>query len=345
MRIAQVTPRYPPRSGGVETHVAAVAERLVERGHDVVAVTADAGPDVPKRTVRNGVTIRRCRGLAPGGNFHLGPGVAAVVARGSFDVVHAHNYHALVLPFAALGAASVRFVVTPHYHDGSADDRRDRLLSLYRPFGSLLLRNADTVIAVSDWERRRLADAFEVDATVVRNGIDVERFRDAVPVNRPRPYLLTVGRLEAYKGVQYAIRALSNLPQYDLVVAGTGDYRTSLAQVARDAGVTERVTFVGYVDDETLPGLYAGATALLALSEYEAFGMTVGEALAAGTPCVVRGVSALADWTRYEGVVEARDMSPGAVAGAVVEVAGTTPSAKLPTWDEAVDRLESAYTE
>lgn len=344
MRVAQVTPRYPPRSGGVETHVAAVGERLVERGHDVTVVTGDAGADAPRRSTRNGVEVRRCRGLAPGGNFHAAPGVARVLRRSAFDVVHAHNYHALVLPFAALGAGDARFVVTTHYHGGSAAGTRDRLLSLYRPVGRRLLRRADAVVAVSDWERDRLREDFGVDATVVRNGVDAGRFRGAEPRERDRPYLLTVGRLEAYKGVQHAIRALPELPEYDLVVAGTGDYRAELERVARSAGVADRVTFAGHVDDDELPGLYAGAAAYLALSEFEAFGLTVGEALAAGTPCVVGTSSALSDWTRYEGVVGVPDVSPRALGEAVERVVGTTPDADLPSWDGAVRRLESIYS-
>jgi glycosyltransferase involved in cell wall biosynthesis len=343
MRIAQVTPRYPPLSGGVETHVAAVGERLAGRGHDVTVVTGDAGADVPRRSTLNGVDVVRCRGLAPGGNFHAAPGVARVLRRSAFDVVHAHNYHALVLPFAALGVGDARFVVTTHYHGGSAAGGRDRMLSLYRPVGRRLLRRADAVVAVSDWERDRLREDLGVDATVVRNGVDAERFRSADPHERDRPYLLTVGRLEAYKGVQHAVRALPDLPGYDLVVAGAGDYRAELARLARSAGVADRVTFAGYVDDDELPGLYAGAAAHLALSEFEAFGLTVGEALAAGTPCVVGTDSALSDWTRYEGVAGVADVSPRAVGDAVERVAGATPETDLPSWDEAVRRLEALY--
>lgn len=344
MRVAQVTPRYPPRSGGVETHVAEISERLAERGHDVTVVTGDAGPDVPRRSTRNGVGVVRCRGFAPGGNFHAAPGAARVLRRTTFDIVHAHNYHALVLPFAALGAADARFVVTTHYHGGSAAGGRDRLLSLYRPVGRHILRRADAVVAVSDWERDRLRADFGVDATVVRNGVDAGRFRDAEPRERDQPYLLTVGRLEAYKGVQHAVRALLQLPGYDLVVVGTGDYREDLERLTHSAGVVDRVTFAGHVDDDELPGLYAGAAVCLALSEFEAFGLTVGEALAAGTPCVVGTSSALSDWTRYEGVVGVSDTSPRAVGDAVRRVVGVTPDADLPTWDEAVRRLESVYT-
>ena len=344
MKILQVTPRYPPHTGGVETHVSEISERLADRGHEVTVFTADAGDDVARHETRNGVRIRRFRGVAPGGAFHVAPGIARAVLRADPDVVHAHNYHSLPVLFAATGVGDARFVVTTHYHGASASDFRDRLLSLYRPLGGWALRRADDVIAVSEWERDRLREDFGVEATVIPNGLNVARFADATPEERERPYLLCVGRLEEYKGVQHAIRTLSEIPEYDLLVAGTGEYREELERIARETGVDERVEFLGYVDDERLPGLYAGATVYLLLSKFEAYGMTVGEALASGTPCVVRTGSALDDWRTNPGVIGVPDSEPASVAQAVADVRDADPDGtRVTSWDAVVDELEGRY--
>jgi glycosyltransferase involved in cell wall biosynthesis len=349
MRVLQVTPRYPPHTGGVETHVAEISERLVARGHDVTVFAADAGSDVPRSETREEVRVRRFRGFAPGGAFHVAPAIVAAVRRADPDVIHAHNYHSLPVLFAALGAAvpgagDAKFAVTPHYHGASADSLRDRLLSLYRPFGRWALRSADEVIAVSNWERGRLREDFGVDAEVVPNGLDVARFADATHEERDRPYLLCVGRLEKYKGVQHAIQALADLPDHDLLVAGSGDHRAELERIAREASVADRVAFLGYLPDDRLPGLYAGADALLALSSFEAYGMTVGESLAAGTPCVVREAGALVDWVDREDCVGVADVAPEVVADAVREAVGRdAPAEPLPTWDDVTERVLAAY--
>ncbi|PSP54490.1 glycosyltransferase family 1 protein [Halobacteriales archaeon QS_1_67_19] len=344
MRIVQVAPRYPPHTGGVESHVAEISERLADRGHEVTAITADATAGMPRRETRDGVAVRRVRGLAPGGNFHVAPAIVAAVRRTDPDVVHAHNYHALPMLFAALGASDATFVATPHYHGGSASDLRDRLLSLYRPLGEWALERADEVIAVSDWERNQLRADFGIEASVVPNGLNVNRFESATPENRDRPYLLCVGRLEAYKGVQHAVRAIAELPEYDLLVAGAGDYRPKLERIAGEAGVADRVAFPGYVSDERLPRLYAGAAALLALSSFEAYGMTVAEALAAGTPCVVRRAGALTDWIDRPDCVGVASPEPKSVSRAVREaVELTAPAEPLPTWEDVTDRLLAHY--
>ncbi|WP_224269129.1 glycosyltransferase family 4 protein [Haloprofundus salinisoli] len=346
MHVLQVTHRYPPRTGGVETHVQRVSEELVARGHDVTVVTADAGSGVSRRERRNGVRIRRCRGVAPGGAFHFAPGVAQVVADADadVDVVHAHNYHSFPLALAALRVGSRAFVATPHYHGSSADSLRDRLLGLYRPIGGWALRRADAIVAVSEWERAQLKRDFGVDATVVPNGLDVGRFEHATPLERSRPYLLTVGRLVEYKGVQHAIRALASLPGYDLLVAGSGPYRAELEALARDIGGDDRVQFLGYVADEELPALYAGAAAHLALSTHEAYGMTVAESLAAGTPALVREAGALVDWADRADCEGISRVDPETVADAVRRVVERdAPATPLPTWTEVVDALESKY--
>lgn len=344
MRVVQVTPRYAPYTGGVENHVKSISERLVDRNHEVVVHTADRGRDVPRQERLNGVQIRRHRSFAPGGAFHVAPAVATSIRRTDADIVHAHNYHSLPALFTAIGVDHSRFVITPHYHGRSESTLRDHLLSAYRPIGSWMLDSADEVLAVSNWEHKQLAKDFGIDSTLVPNGIDVDRFKKAVPVERAEEYLLCVGRLMQYKGVQHAIVALKEMPNYNLLIAGTGPHQSVLERLAERYDVTDRVEFLGFVPDEDLPGLYAGASAYLSLSEFEAFGMTVGEALASGTPCVVRDAGALSDWSEDAGVIVVDESSPAAVARAVEQTVDCEPQAtEVISWDEVVNEVVRIY--
>jgi glycosyltransferase involved in cell wall biosynthesis len=344
MKILEVTPRYPPQPGGVEIHVKEISERLVEHGHEVTVITADAGKEGERRERRNGVSVRRYRSLAPNGAMHFCPQITPAVRKSNEDVIHAHNYHSFPLLFAAAGIGDRRFVVTTHYHGRSADSTRDRLLSLYRPFGRRAVRRADEVIAVSEWEQKQLESDLEVDATVIPNGVDVDRFAEAEPLEQDQPYLLTVGRLEEYKGVHHVIRAMSELSGYDLFVAGNGPYREELEQIAHVEGVQSQVKFLGYVSDDELPGLYAGASVYVTMSEFEAYGITVAEALAAGTSCVVRGVGALIEWADQPGCISVKSVDPSTIASAVERARGQRPgNTPALSWDKVVDRLLDAY--
>ena len=344
MKIVQVTTRYPPHRGGVETHVKETSERLVDRGHEVTVLTADASGELESTERRNGVLIRRHRGIAPNGAFHVAPGIVRTLQRLDADVIHAHNYHSLPLFFAALTLGEARFVVTPHYHAASANSVRHWLLSVYRPFGGWALGQADAVIAVSEWERDQLRRDFGIDATTIPNGLEVDRFRNAKPERRDRPYLLCVGRLEEYKGVQHVIRALPELEGYDLLVAGTGPYENELVRIAREENVTDRVVFLGFVDDTRLPGLYTGAEVFLALSEFEAYGMTVAEALVAGTPCVTFRRRALGEWTDRPDVVGIGSARPDEIAEAVAAArTREAPCQQVAAWDEIIEDILGVY--
>lgn len=344
MKVLQVTPQYSPHTGGVETHVKEVSERLVDRGHSVTVITADAGPDVSRREMRNGVAVRRYRGVAPDDSFHFAPRVFCAVADVHADVIHAHNYHSFPMLFATLAAIDRPLVLTPHYHGRSENSIRNILLEPYERIGKRMLRRADRVIAVSDWEAGLLTSTFDVSPDVVPNGVAIERFDTAAPEVREHPYLLTVGRLEKYKGVQYAIKALAHLPDCELLVAGTGPYETNLRKIAAEHGVKQRVHFLGFVPDEQLPNLYAGAEVLLHLSDIEAYGLTVGEALASGTPCIVSTKSGLVHWTDIDGVVGVERLDPSSVVDAVFRAIRTPPSAEcLSTWDDVTEAVLSIY--
>ena len=344
MKIVQVTPRYPPQIGGVETHVKEISERLVERGHEVIVLTADASHGRNSGENRSGPVVHRYRGLSPTGAFHAAPGIVRALSRLNPDVVHAHNYHSLPLLFAAFTARGMRFIVTPHYHGASPNAVRNRLLSVYRPLGGWALRQADAAIAVSEWERDQLRSDFGINTITIPNGLDIEMFQDAEQECRERPYLLCVGRLEKYKGVQHVVKALPELPEYELVIAGTGPYRDQLERCARDVGVGGRTTFLGYADEQRLRSLYAGAEVYVNLSEFEAYGMTVAEALAAGTPCVVRNANALSRWSMRSDCVGVRSIEPRIIARAVRKAVDLPiRSEPAPAWDEVVTRTIAVY--
>jgi glycosyltransferase involved in cell wall biosynthesis len=109
-------------------------------------------------------------------------------------------------------------------------------------------------------------------------------------------------------------------------------------------GVGDRVEFLGYVPDRQLPPLYAGADVYVSLSEFEAFGLTVGEALASGTPCVLRDAGALSDWCDRDDCICVSDASSENVAKAVRRASGRSASPEgLYDWDDVVESVLDEY--
>ena len=101
------------------------------------------------------------------------------------------------------------------------------------------------------------------------------------------PYVLSVGRIESVKRVDLIVRAMAQVPSsLRLVVAGDGTQRTNVERIASDAGVADRVTFLGTVEDDQLLGLYADALAVVYPPFDEDFGYVTLEAFLARKPVI-----------------------------------------------------------
>lgn len=343
VKICQVTPRYAPHTGGVETQVQEVSERLVDRGHEVTIETAGRTRDLPRRERRNGVTVRRHYGFSPNEAFHFAPQLADPRLWKEYDVIHVHNVHALSFSCAVF-SSRVPTVATTYYHGHSASGFRDRLLDAYRPILRRALKRVDEVVSVSQWERRQVRSDLGVDSSVIPLGVETERFETANPPDRDRPYLLCVARLEGYKGVQHVISALPELQEYDLLVAGDGPYRDTLKELAVEVGVDDRVEFLGNISHDRLPAYYAGASIHISLSTFESFGLTVAESLASGTPCVLRSATALQDWCGRGDVECIEEVGIDSVSKAIRTAIGReVPVEAVPSWEDVTDEYEAAY--
>jgi glycosyltransferase involved in cell wall biosynthesis len=167
-------------------------------------------------------------------------------------------------------------------------------------------------------------------------------------------YVLSVGRIESVKRVDLIIKAMAAVnSRIRLVVAGDGTQREHAERTAAQAGVADRVTFLGSVGDDDLIGLYAGALAVVYPPFDEDFGYVTLEAFLARKPVITCTDSGGPNEFVVDGVngfVCAPD--PDALAGAVDRLdrdrsraaamgdAGHDVAARI-TWDGVIERLVS----
>jgi len=306
MRLAQVCPRYCPYIGGVETHVREISERLVRRGFELEVLTTDPIGELAKEETINGVKVRRFKSCAPGEAYYFSARLKDYLARNadSFSIVHAHSYHAFPSVYAAQTKNHNKLIFTPHYHGTGHTFFRKLLHISYRFLGRKSFEKADRVICVSDYERGLIIDRFNVDEekiAVIPNGVNLQEFRSLRKHEKNCKVILYVGRLEKYKGVQHLLEALQKMNRNTILdVVGKGPYKQSLAKLARKLKVEERVRFFQDLPRDELLQKYADSDVFVQLSEHEAYGISVAEALSARTPCVVAKSSALREWVDDE---------------------------------------------
>jgi glycosyltransferase involved in cell wall biosynthesis len=137
-----------------------------------------------------------------------------------------------------------------------------------------------------------------------RGTLNEERFGFDVAAGADAPYFLYVGTVQPRKNLirlieafaQFSVQPPKGHPAFsvNLMLAGRrGWLSEGIERRAAELGVAERVRFLGYVPDEALPALMAGALAFVFPSLYEGFGMPVLEAMAAGVPVLTSNTSSL----------------------------------------------------
>jgi glycosyltransferase involved in cell wall biosynthesis len=353
-----VTPRFLPSTGGVETHVAEVARRLVDTGHEVTVLTTDLSGRLPAAEPWHDAEIRRVRAWPRRADYHFAPGIYRAVRRGTWNVVHVQSYHTLVAPLAmaAARAAATPYVVT--FHGGGHSSRlrnasRGVQLALLRP----LLARAARLVAVAAFEIDLYGDRLHLPRerfVLIPNGADLPAAGSREPPTSPdAPLIASVGRLERYKGHQHVISALPHildrLPGARLWIAGSGPYRDELLALARKLGVEQRVEVRAVAaDDRAVMGEELSRTSVVVLaSEFETNPLAALEAAALGCPLVVAdnsGLRELADRGLARAVADVAD--PEQLAQAVLEELEhprSQPALELPTWDECAARLADLY--
>ncbi|KGK98388.1 LPS biosynthesis protein [Methanococcoides methylutens] len=353
MKIAQICPRYAPDIGGVETHVKEISERLAQKGHSVDVITTDPSGKLPKEEIINGVNVIRFKSFAPGNAYFLAPQVYSYLKSREYDVVHAHSYHAFPAFFAALAKPGNKFVFTPHYHRSGHTYFRNLLHKPYKLFGRMIFTRADTIICVSEFEKGLVTDDFNVSGKIekIPNGINLAEFEKLKPQKdeSDEKTLLYVGRLEKYKGVQYIIQALPELTGFRFRIVGKGPYEDELRNLADQVGVSDRIEWLKGISRYELLQCYASADVFLMLSKHEAYGITVAEALASGTPCIVARGSALDEFVDGGYCVGvdipiSKESFSGEIKMLISNVDTKRDSSKkLMDWDEVAEKTEDVY--
>nr|WP_253904641.1 glycosyltransferase family 4 protein [Adlercreutzia sp. ZJ473] len=256
-------------------------------------------------------------------------------SRERFDLVHAHTPVGGVLTRLAARDArrtGTRVVYTAHgfhFYDGAPLAN----WLLWYPVERLMSHFTDVLVTINreDHERAERFARCRVEY-VPGVGVDLSRFAAAKPRGPKRSELgigddnfaiLSVGDLIPRKNQRAIVEALPLLPgAVRLVVCGEGSERESLLEQARELGVSDRISLLGFRDD--MAGIMAACDCLVFPSVHEGLPVSVMEAMASGLPVVassIRGVDPDLLVDRENGLLLS-EATPEAIASAVSELMG-----------------------
>ena len=356
--VLHVTARFPPFAGGIETHVYETTRRMAARGVSCEILTTDPTRRLPRTEIVNDVRVTRVPAWPRSRDWYLAPELARFIRSRTWDVVHVQGYHTLVAPAAMTASALSRLPYVVSFHSGGHSSRwrtlarRPQRLAM-RP----LLRHAARLVAVSTFEAELFQNELRLAKrrfVVIPNGGDAAWTPRSDSGSLPtRPYIISIGRLERYKGHEHVIRAFRRLlhhePQMRLLILGAGPDEQRLKGIAHSLEIDDKVDvlFVPAENRARLAALLAHASLVTLLSDYEAHPVAAMEAASLGRPLLVKnstGLSELVDIGVATGVPAGADSQE--IASAMLDAirSDARPSGpRLQTWDDTADQLAALY--
>lgn len=357
IRVAIATPHFLPHTGGVEQHVVEVARRLVADGAAVTVLTTGSEQGLPTREEIDGVQVRRHRARPRGRDWLWTPGIGRAITAGDWDLVHVQSYHTLVAPLAMRAALRAGLPLVVTFHGGGSSSRlRNRLRGSQRRLLRPLLRRADALIALADFEIAGYGRELGLPAarfTKIPNGFDLPA-PGPLPAGSPTgtPLIASIGRLERYKGHQHVIAALPALlrshPGAHLWIAGDGPYEAELRRLVAELELERNVTIHGVPPQARaeMAARVAACDLVVLMSEFETHPVAALEAVALGRPVLVAPGSGTGELAARGLARTAAPADPELLAAAISsELRDPLRPARelMPTWDTCAADLLGVY--
>ena len=368
MRIVHYNLTTTSKEGGVETFVWELSQEQARRGHTVTIIggagqidRAVAGvkvlrfPFVDRMTWRSLAPLRRHYELTKLlERLSMLPAALPALLAARPEIVHLHK------PYDFIVAPLVRRMGAKVVYHGHGED--------FYPFDWLFTGAIDGMLSCSSYNAETVASRYGQRPEVVYNGFDPHHFapQPVDPVLRStllaadEHAILMVGRLQPWKGVQYAIEALPLIdPRFRarLLIGAEGTYRRELERLVMELGLKDRVTFLGTIPHRELPRYFALADVVVGASfASETFGMVLCEAQGCARPVIASDWAGFREVVIHEQtglVVPAQD--PAVLARAIERVlrdpagaqrmaqAGRERVLRLFTWDAVADRVAQVY--
>lgn len=206
-----------------------------------------------------------------------------------YDLVHAHLFPTIYWTSLAARGVGVKLVYTEH---STSNSRRNK--SYFRPIERLMYSRYDRIISISQQTQEALTSWLgqrDERFVVINNGVDTKKF-SSVKVSVVPKSLIMVSRFASSKDQETVIRAMEHIDK-DAVLrfVGEGENRKHCEKLTQDLGVSDRVQFLGSRSD--VPVLVASSYIGIQSSNWEGFGLTAVELMAAGKPVIATNVDGL----------------------------------------------------
>lgn len=289
-----------PLGGGAESHLHEIFKRVAARGHEVTLYCCAHGT-APSEEIIDGIKIIR-EGNRNLFNFFVPLRYFVRFRHEKFDIVIDDINK---IPFyTPLFVREPILAISHHFFGKSIFLEAGKIAGSYvyaaEKFMDFVYMNTQFAVVSESTLEEFLKRGFNRDNfSIIPNCIDREKYPFVLSQKNPTPVIAYFGRLKRYKSADHLLKAFAliqkDVPNVELQILGTGDFRPELEKLARQLGIAEKTTFFGFVSDEKKLELLSKAICMVNPSMKEGWGITNIEANACGTPVISANSPGLRD--------------------------------------------------
>jgi len=310
MRILVLNHEFPPIGGGGGRAAEDICRTLAKRGYEIKVLTAYIR-GLSREEERDGYQVIRLPSLRAqaykAGFLSMVVYVLAGLWTGrrllsSFkpEVIHAHfAVPAGALAWALSRMTGIPYILTIHLGDvpGGVPEKTGGWFQWVYPFTRPIWRDANRIIAVSEFTRQLALKKYDVKIQVIHNGVDLSTEQPhLVHLNQP-PRIVFAGRFMAQKNPLQVVQTLNGLKQlqWQCVMIGDGSLMQDVKRAVAESGLEDRFHFTGWIDPRDVLDWFDRSDILFMPSRSEGLPVVGVQALAKGLAIVASQVGGFVD--------------------------------------------------
>jgi glycosyltransferase involved in cell wall biosynthesis len=290
MKILMLNYEYPPLGGGAAPVTQAIAEKLVNKNHEVDILTMGFR-DLKREEYINGVHIYRVPSLRKKQGtctthemlsycISAALKMPGLLKENRYDINHTH----FIIPtgiISNLFQTTLPYLITTHGSDvpGYNPDRFGFQHTMIKPIWKKIVRNSACITSPTKYMKQLIQRNIDYNnIVIIPNGINPENFSPQEKDHK----ILIVSRLLERKGIQYVLEAMKDISGYNLVICGDGPYRKNLEKKTEQLKIQNKVHFRGFISHSELKKEYETSAIFILTSVSENFPVVLLEAMSAG---------------------------------------------------------------
>lgn len=348
--------------GGINKVVKEISKNLSKIGHEITVIQSNP-LDLPNEELHEGFKIIRVNSKIS--FYDLSPEMYLFLKNNlrklDPDIIHVHGYHTLfsveVVNTIRSMDSTIPLVFSPYLDIYRSSFAGKYFWNIYKLFGKKTFEKSSHIISCSNFEAQATIDIFNVKnkkISLIPLGVDTVEYGKRKDV-KDKINLLYSGYLIDRKGVDFILKSLYSLvhdlkvKNVNLTIIGEGPEKRKLLKLANKLNLDDYVKWESFLPKKVLMKTIKESDIFMLLSNSEAYGITVAEALALGTPCIVTNTTALSEFIQEKGCFGVKyPPNPREVAELITEIHKNNVdvgpfSEKIRTWEEVSKDYENIY--